>query len=96
MTGRTSILVEYKNADGWHVFTAQSLPGLYVASKNPRRAYDDVATAIQMLLKLDLGIKCEVVPETTLEEIMESASLQRRMPRWPALSNRRFAVDCHA
>lgn len=70
---KTSICVEYKFVDGWHVFASEALPGLYVASQDAKKAFDDVAPSIQMLLKLDEGIDCEVETEPGFEEFLELA-----------------------
>lgn len=45
----TTVKVVYQKIEGWHVFTSPDLEGLYVASPDPRRAYDDVGTAIRNL-----------------------------------------------
>jgi hypothetical protein len=46
--------------DGWHVYTCDQLPGLYVAHPDDRVAYNDVPKAIAALLKLNFGLNCTV------------------------------------
>jgi hypothetical protein len=105
MAGKTSIQVNYKSVEGWHIFTSEELPGLYVASTNAKKAYDDVAIAIQMLMRLDSGIRCRVVPEVPLSAILKGSSARRAptvrartgaRPVPAALYSRRYVVDCHA
>ena len=56
----TEIRVNRRQRDGWSVYTSPDLPGLYVASKNDREAYEDVPLAIQMLFRLDYQIDVSV------------------------------------
>lgn len=55
---KTSICVNYKYAEEWHVFSSEDLPGLYIASKSAEAAYKDVAPAIEKLLELNENVKC--------------------------------------
>ena len=110
MAAKSSIAVAYKHVEGWHVFTSEELPGLYVASRNAERAYSDVAIAIQKLLKLDFGQDVTVAPESPLSVFLaQRGTRQRRSPvqaiararagartaMRPVLSSRRYAVACH-
>jgi len=58
MAFETTVNVEYKHRDGWHVFTSQDALGLYVASKDARTAYEDVPGALKMLMELDYSCQC--------------------------------------
>ena len=49
----TSFRVDYKNVDGWHGFTSNDLPGLYVASKDAVIAYNDIAKSVELFIKFD-------------------------------------------
>lgn len=96
----TSFKVDYKNVQGWHVFTSEELPGLYVASKDPEKAYDDVAGAIAMLVELDTGITCKVAPEVPFSEFVQThrrravrgRTTAPARSRVQALASRRYAV----
>lgn len=92
----TSIDVKYRHVDGWHVFTSDSIPGLYVANKDPELAFNDVALSIKKLLWLNERVKCEVVAERSFEEFLKSVksgSLNTPNEKSPAeLSNRRYAL----
>ena len=72
MTLKTSICVDYKSADGWHIFESAELRGLYVASRDAETAYNDVAPAIERLLLLDNNIVVKATPEVSLQEFIES------------------------
>ena len=58
MTLKTSVHVHYELVDGWHVFRSEDVDGLYIASPDRERAFNDVAPAIEMLMKLNKGIDC--------------------------------------
>lgn len=64
----TTVRVQYANRDGWHIFTSPDVHGLYVASKNPRDAYDDVPLALQRIMELDFSCECEVTRPLTFEQ----------------------------
>src|SRR5260370_120274 len=63
-----AISVRYRFVDGYHVFTSQDVRGLYVASKDPRKAYDDVADVLHELVSRQSGVDVEIVPTLTFEE----------------------------
>ena len=90
----TSIMIEYKHVEGWHVFSSAELPGLYVASMDAREAFNDVATAIAKLLELNDGIKCKVEPELSFEDFINQRTQKTilKTDRPPALHNQRYAV----
>ncbi len=70
-TGTTTLIeIEYFERDGWHVFSSHHIPGLYVAHTNLQTAYDDVATSIEMCIKLNLDIDVEVEPLVAFEDFM--------------------------
>ena len=47
---KRTIHVVYRRVGGWHVFTSDEVKGLYVAHKDFRTAYEDVAPTIEYLL----------------------------------------------
>ncbi|MCY4463137.1 MAG: hypothetical protein OXC26_22470 [Albidovulum sp.] len=67
----TEVVVKYQTRDGYHVFTSESIMGLYIASENLKDAFDDVPRVISMLMKLDYGIDCEVRLKVTYDEFIE-------------------------
>ena len=69
---KTSVRVEYRHTDGWHIFSSDQLPGLYVASQDAKRAFADVATAIEKLLKLNEGLDVRAEPELSFEEFVRT------------------------
>ena len=93
MTEITSIRVDYKNVDGWHVFSSEKIAGLYVASQNAEEAYNDVCTALEKLLELNEGIQCTVKPEIPFSEFVRMRRGERAPERpVPAMSTQRYAV----
>jgi hypothetical protein len=71
----TEICVRKIVKDGWHVYTCEQLPGLYVAHKNDRTAYDDLPEAIRKLVKLDDGVDCTVSHKLSYAEFVQRARL---------------------
>lgn len=90
----SSICVNYKNVDGWHVFHSEEIHGLYVANKDARTSYDDVKVAIEKLILLNENVKCTVQPEMTFEEFISSmkGEPELSMTSSPIMSNKRYAV----
>ena len=43
----TEVIVKQTARDGWHLYTCDLLPGLFVASQDDRTAYNDVPQSIQ-------------------------------------------------
>ncbi len=56
----TEIHVVRRVRSGWYVYTCEALPGLYVASADDKKAYNDLPTAIRKLFKLDYGHEVSV------------------------------------
>jgi hypothetical protein len=78
---KTTICVNYKCVDGWHVFASDDLPGLYVASQDAKTAFDDVATAIEKLLHLNQGVKVKAEPELSFMDFVRSVSKTAKQKR---------------
>ncbi len=94
---KTSICVRYKFVDDWHVFQSDEVPGLYVASRDARLAFEDVGPAIKLLMKLNEGVDCEVVPEATFREFIAAARDDREAHEEAlVLSNKRFVLSALA
>lgn len=88
----TSITALYKVVDGWHVFVSPELPGLYVASQDLAKAYNDVARSIEMLLSLDSGIKCAASPDLPLDEFVATVKGRKLDSDSYVPAERRFSV----
>lgn len=87
----SSVGVRYKSTlDGWHVFTSDELPGLYVASQDAETAYNDVAPSIETLLSLDEGIDCCIRPEVPFAQFV--SMLKTHIPAHRFLSEQRYAI----
>ncbi len=69
---QATVAVEYRFIDGYHVFTSRDVYGLYVASRDPRKAYDAVAPAIKQLLNVNEGVSCSVEATVPLSQFVEA------------------------
>lgn len=94
----SSICVNYKNVDGWHVFQSDEIHGLYVANKDARTSYEDVKVAIENLILLDEKVKCTVQPEMSFEEFISSMKGETDINHIQpfTMSNKRYAVYASA
>ena len=66
----TEIQVVRRTRGSWHVYTCEALPGLYVASEDDRKAYEDLPAAIRTLFKLDYGVDISVHHKTDYTTFM--------------------------
>lgn len=82
--------------DGYHVFTSEDVRGLYVASKDPKKAFDQVAPTLAMLLERKLGAACEVLTAETFDEFMRRCRSDTRTPMPPTMGDRSYVVRCAA
>ena len=67
-----TICVNYRNIEGYHVFTSDDVYGLYVASKDPLKAFKSVAPSLQKLVKLNYKIDITVEPADSFQEFRRS------------------------
>lgn len=86
------VKVRYKSLDGWHVFTSPNMIGLYVASRDAETAFNDVVTAIQMLVKLDTGFDVKVQAGMPYEEF-EACFAQRDVETGVGIPHPAFIRD---
>jgi hypothetical protein len=56
----TDISVRRRLREGWYIYTCEAIPGLFIASKDDRKAYEDVPKAIKLLFRLDWGVEVSV------------------------------------
>lgn len=73
MPQTTVIRVTYRFIDGLHVYTSDDVYGLYVANRDPQRAYAAVAPSLQKLISLNEGMNCQVEPAMTWSELLRAA-----------------------
>jgi hypothetical protein len=79
MVSSTSIEVTHKVVEGWHVFEAEQMPGLYIAHRDARRAYKAVGPAIEKLVALDTGQTCRAVPERPFSDFISNTRARLTM-----------------
>jgi hypothetical protein len=85
----TAIQVKYRLIDGCHVYTSDDVYGLYVANRDPQKAYEAVARSLEKLIQLNEGIACHVEPTLTYSELVRSAQHPDE-PLIPEISSRSF------
>lgn len=73
MPKTTAIRVTYRFIDGVHVYTSDDVYGLYVADRDPQRAYEKVAPSLARLIKLNEGLTCKIEPALTYSELVQTA-----------------------
>jgi hypothetical protein len=73
MASSTSIEITYKVIEGFHIFEAEKMPGLYIAHRDARRAYRAVGPAIEKLIELDTGMSCRAEPDAPFEAFISKA-----------------------
>lgn len=91
----TSVYVSYKFVDGWHVFSSDAIAGLYVASKDGERAYNDVPKSIELLLKFNEGIECIVKPEHSYMEFLRCVRELQALPDKPKVKSKPHPPSTH-
>jgi hypothetical protein len=74
----TDITVRRSRRDGWHIYTCEAIPGLYIANKDDRLAYNDVPNAISLLFKLDWGVEVSVAHKVGYDEFFAKVALGAR------------------
>jgi hypothetical protein len=87
-----TIHVQYKFVDGYHVFTSEDVRGLYVASKDPQKAFEDVGPVLQELIAMKLKGSCEIEPTMTFDEFVAYIDARNSAPSAPVLASREFIV----
>jgi hypothetical protein len=85
----TAIQVKYRFIDGHHVWTSDDVFGLYVANRDPRKAYEAVARSLEKLIQLNEGIACRVEPALTYSELIRAAQHPGE-PLTPEITSRSF------
>jgi len=71
----TDITVRRSIREGWHVYTCEAIPGLYIANRDDRLAYDDLPKAIEQLFKLDWGVSVSVAHKVGYDEFFAKVAL---------------------
>ncbi len=95
---KTSIKVTYKGADDWHVFTSNEVPGLLVASKDVKEAYEDIPQSIEMFMLLNEEVECTVEPEVAIVEFLRRLKSKGKAFDVPKfyMTDHRFALRAAA
>ena len=94
-----TINVQYRYFEGYHVFTSDDVDGLYIASKDPRKAFDDVKPAIELLVRKNEGFDCVVESAMSYRDFMAArhrTSDEPELPHPAVLSNSQFVLRAAA
>ncbi len=92
-TGKqATICVNYRNIDGYHVFTSEDVYGLYVASQEPEKAFNDVGPAIEKLIRLNENVDCQVEPADSFREFLSALRGETETTYTNALGSRNFVL----
>jgi len=86
-----AIRVTYRFVDGVHVYTSDDVHGLYVANRDPRKAYEAVAPSLEKLIRLNEGLTYRVEPALTYSELVRSAQHPNE-PFIPEVTSRSFVA----
>ena len=89
MPQTTVIGVTYRLIDDMHVYTSEDVYGLYVADRDPKRAYDAVAPSLRKLISLNEGVECQIEPALTYSELLRQLHYPDE-PLVPEITSRSF------
>ena len=64
----TRVTVNYREEDGWHIFTSEDVPNLFVAHEGREIAFNDVAAVLEQIFLLQDRIICKFSPELTADQ----------------------------
>jgi hypothetical protein len=84
--------VEYRYADGWHLFTSRQLKGLYVANRDAETAYNGVGVAIEALLRLNEKLDVRVQPADEFEDFLKDVRRQKPISA-PVMKSGHYVVE---
>lgn len=87
----STVTVDYRVVDGWHVFTSADVRGLYVANENQEAAFNAVGPTIETLLQLNENVRVEVRAATTFARFLEQLR-GRTSTSMPAPGSSQFVV----
>ena len=68
----TTIIVQYKNINGYHYFYSTDVLGLHIGERDLEAAFIDLPEVIQTLMKANHNITCKAVPLMTFDEFLKS------------------------
>lgn len=73
-TAKAIITVLHETHEGWHTFTSEQVPGLFLTGREEdlQELYESVPRVIAELAKADFGFEVIVSQEKTFSDYMES------------------------
>ena len=96
-TAYGTIRAKYRFIDGYHVFTSEDVRGLYVASRDAKVAFEEVATVLEDLITRKIKGACEVRATLSFQDFLRATTGQEPSPSaTPVLQDREFVIRCAA
>lgn len=93
MAAPDTVSVTYRNLDGVHVFTSDEVRALYVANRDLREAYQEVASALRDFMKYQ-GFDASYRPVMPVEDFIRFVgSNDTRVPHPAVIAARNVAYS---
>jgi hypothetical protein len=86
----TTVKVQYRHRDGYHIFTSDQVFGLYVATKDAEHAIKLLQPSLETLLDKNYSIKCKLEMAADFCEFVAHHQNSRRDDRM--LADRTYVV----
>lgn len=90
-----TISVKYRFHDGYHIFTSPDVKGLHIASKDARKAFEDISEVLEELIWRKTKQRATVKPTVPFDEWVKQRAAHRVKPPL-SLSDRNFIVELRA
>ena len=87
----STITIDYRLVDGWHVFTSADVHGLYVANEDQEAAFNSIAPTVETLLQLNENVRVEVRPAVTFTRFLDQMK-RKTTGTAPSPGNSQFVV----
>ncbi len=83
--------IDYREKDGWHIFTTKDIFGLFVARRDRVKAYNEVPKALNKLARLNEGTAGGYFLAQSADEFFNDIDRQAdKKPR--ATASKRYSV----
>jgi len=97
-TATFAIRTQYRTIGDYHIFTSSDVKGLYVAHRDPKKAYENVAIVMKALVEHKTGAECVIEAVAPYSEFLRHIEREHRAPTartsHPVLEDKTFVVRC--